>query len=86
MNLYNLGFFKLQTDDKGVFSTSLTEEYSIAADTFQLSYDQIWKLSYTSIDHIFSDEEIKNKLRKQWNIFKEEVLDKLTDKTGVIKS
>lgn len=76
----------MQTDDKGVFSTSLTEEYSIAADTFQLSYDQIWNLSYASIDYIFSDEEMKNKLRKKWNSFKEEVLDKLADKTTAVKS
>ena len=81
---FNLFCLYLQTDDKGVFSTSLTEEYCIAADTFQLSYDQIWQLSYNSINHVFSDDQMKNRLRKKWDNFKEEVLEKMEDKTSVI--
>ncbi|KAH3830226.1 adenosine deaminase-like protein isoform X2 [Dreissena polymorpha] len=51
------------TDDKGVFSTTLSNEYSVAADTFNLSRDQVWQLSLDSIDHLFSDDEVKRKLR-----------------------
>ena len=69
-------FFLLdfQTDDKGVFSTSITEEYNIAADTFELSADQVWQLSYNSIDNIFSDEETKQLLRDKWKTLKVNVL------------
>lgn len=62
------------TDDKGVFSTSLSEEYSIAADTFNLSRRQLWDLSYNSIDHIFADETVKEKLREKWRSLKETIL------------
>ncbi|XP_052766225.1 adenosine deaminase-like protein isoform X1 [Mya arenaria] len=54
------------TDDKGVFSTTLSREYSIAAETFSLSDKQMWDLSYRSIDFIFSDEHVKHMLRKKW--------------------
>lgn len=61
------------TDDKGVFSTSLTEEYSIAADTFKLSPKQVWGLSYKSIDCIFVDEDVKQHLRNKWDSLKNDV-------------
>ena len=57
-----------QTDDKGVFSTSLNEEFCIAASTFQLSSDQLWDLSYNSIECIFEDEAIKDILRAKWKV------------------
>ncbi|WAR00039.1 ADAL-like protein [Mya arenaria] len=55
-----------ETDDKGVFSTTLSREYSIAAETFSLSDQQMWDLSYRSIDFIFSGEHVKQMLRKKW--------------------
>ena len=61
----------LQTDDKGVFSTSLSEEYSIAADTFSLSRQQMWDLSYKSIDYIFADDSVKKSLQRKWTKLKE---------------
>ncbi|XP_045215947.2 adenosine deaminase-like protein [Mercenaria mercenaria] len=61
------------TDDKGVFSTSLTEEYSVAADTFQLSREQVWELSYNSINSIFSDDNTKQLLRDKWKTLKDNV-------------
>ena len=64
----------LQTDDKGVFSTSLSEEYSIAANTFQLGKDALWDLSYNAIDYIFAGDGLKAKLREKWQRVKEEVL------------
>lgn len=62
------------TDDKGVFSTSLSEEYSIAAETFGLSRRQIWDLSFNSIDHIFANETVKTELREKWTKLKETCL------------
>ena len=61
----------LQTDDKGVFSTSLSEEYSIAADTFSLSRQQMWDLSYKSIEYIFADDSVKKSLQRKWTKLKE---------------
>lgn len=45
-----------QTDDKGVFSTTLSEEYKVAADTFSLSKNALGQLSMDSIQHIFDDD------------------------------
>ena len=63
-----------QTDDKGVFSTSLTEEYVKAAETFSLSRRQIWDLSYNSITSIFAEKDVKDKLREKWKTY--EIFDK----------
>ncbi|XP_064619638.1 adenosine deaminase-like protein [Lineus longissimus] len=54
------------TDDKGVFSTSLSQEYRIAAETFDLKEDNLWDLSLRSIDFIFEDDKIKNGLRRKF--------------------
>lgn len=55
----------LQTDDKGVFSTSLSEEYSIAAQTFSLSTTDLFELSLLAVNYIF-DEDVKQELMKLW--------------------
>ena len=64
-----LGMFLLymQTDDKGVFEISLTDEYYIAAQTFSLSVDELWTMAQESVDFIFEDEPLKDELRKLWN-------------------
>ena len=56
-----------QTDDKGVFATSLSEEYHLVATTFGLTKEQLWELSYKSIDYIASGESVKDCLRALWN-------------------
>ncbi|KAL3867511.1 hypothetical protein ACJMK2_044708 [Sinanodonta woodiana] len=58
------------TDDKGVFSTSLSEEYCLVAETFGLTRNDIWTLSYNSIDLIFAEEAVKQDLRSKWNSVK----------------
>lgn len=63
-----------QTDDKGVFSTTLSEEYSVMARTFNLTEEQVWNLSYMSIDHIFEGEALKNDLKELWKKEKGKVL------------
>ena len=70
----NRGVIPFQTDDKGVFSTSLSKEYSIVADTFGLNKKDLWNLSYRSIDYIFASESVKDILRKKWNMMKNELL------------
>ncbi|XP_074456513.1 N6-Methyl-AMP deaminase isoform X2 [Larus michahellis] len=54
------------TDDKGVFATDLSQEYELAAKTFNLTRAQMWDLSYESINYIFASSAIKSKLREQW--------------------
>ncbi|KYO21410.1 adenosine deaminase-like protein isoform X1 [Alligator mississippiensis] len=56
----------LCTDDKGVFATDLSQEYQLAAKTFNLSPAQMWDLSYESINYIFASSIVKSKLKEQW--------------------
>lgn len=62
------------TDDKGVFSTTLSNEYSLAAETFNLSPEQIWSLSSDAVDYIFADNDVKERLRKKWDAIKSSLL------------
>lgn len=62
------------TDDKGVFCTSLSKEYAIAASTFQLTKKEIWDVSFKTIDMTFADKETKEKLRERWNVMKKDLL------------
>nr|CAB3220010.1 adenosine deaminase-like protein [Phallusia mammillata] len=54
------------TDDKGVFSTTLSYEYSLAASALGYKRSEMFKLSYDAIDHIFADENTKENLRKSF--------------------
>ena len=57
------------TDDKGVFTSSLSDEYLAAAKTFGLSKMDLWQLSYDSINYIFEHDSIKEHLRidfREW--------------------
>lgn len=66
-HLNNVPFFTLQTDDKGVFCTDLSQEYQLAASTFGLSHEAVWKLSQQAIDCIFGPEIVKQQLQEKWN-------------------
>jgi adenosine deaminase len=57
---------KLQTDDKGLFSTTLSNEYYLAAREAHLSKSELFDLSYKSIDFIFGGNDIKEKLRQHF--------------------
>ncbi|CAH1790085.1 unnamed protein product [Owenia fusiformis] len=59
------------TDDKGVFATSLSKEYKLAAETFDISQQDLYQLSYKAIDHIFDTEDTKAILRQKWCTFAE---------------
>ena len=56
----------LCTDDSGVFHTSLSKEYAIAAQAFGLSQSDLWQLSEQAIEHAFLSEDDKHELRQRW--------------------
>ena len=56
----------LCTDDKGVFGTSLSAEYAIAAREFGLRRDQLYALSLGALDWIFADAATQSALRQRW--------------------
>ena len=53
----------LCTDDQGVFQTSLSKEYAIAAQAFQLSQDDLWTLVLQSVDYTFLSDKAKKALK-----------------------
>ncbi|KAK2358998.1 N6-mAMP deaminase [Trifolium repens] len=56
----------LCTDDSGVFSTSVSNEYKIAASSFGLGRKEMLELSKNAVEFIFADNTVKEDLR---NIF-----------------
>lgn len=54
------------TDDKGVFCTELSQEYQLAASTFGLSQEAMWRLSEQAIDCTFAPEGLKQQLKQTW--------------------
>lgn len=62
-----------QTDDFGVFNTTLSKELLIAAQTFNLSQKDLIKLSETAIDHSFASSSEKILLKQQMIKFKNEI-------------
>ncbi|KAK7359749.1 hypothetical protein VNO77_01714 [Canavalia gladiata] len=57
----------LCTDDAGVFSTRLSKEYKIAADSFGLGRREMFELSRNAVEYIFADSGVKEDLRKIFN-------------------
>ncbi|ESQ38111.1 hypothetical protein EUTSA_v10028765mg [Eutrema salsugineum] len=53
----------LCTDDFGVFSTSLSNEYSLAVASFGLSKRETFTLAKSAIDATFAEDEVKQQLR-----------------------
>ena len=58
-----------QTDDKGVFHTSLSREYEIAGTTFDLGREELAKLCVASVQYAFATTEEKNMLLSKINKF-----------------
>ncbi|PIA50659.1 hypothetical protein AQUCO_01200106v1 [Aquilegia coerulea] len=54
----------LCTDDTGIFSTSLSREYRLAASAFGLGEMELFQLGKNSIEYVFADEVVKKSLRE----------------------
>ncbi len=52
----------LNTDDRGMWDTNLTDEYYTAVTTFNLSWPEIVQLGRASLEHAFVQPEVKAKL------------------------
>ena len=70
---HHLGFWlqrrhpiSLCTDDKGVFGTSLSEEYCLAGQHFALSRETLASLAASSAEQIFAEDDLKVALRRSW--------------------
>lgn len=61
-----------QTDDKGVFHTSLSKEYEIASSTFALGQKELVKLCTSSVRYAFATAEEKNVLLSKIQKFNNE--------------
>ncbi|RVX08094.1 Adenosine deaminase-like protein [Vitis vinifera] len=57
----------LCTDDSGIFSTSLSGEYILAASSFGLGKKEMLELGRNAIEFIFADDEIKRELREAFD-------------------
>lgn len=68
VDLYNAKHpLVLCTDDSGVFSTSLSNEYKIASSSFGLGQKELFELSKNAIEFMFADNVVKEDLRKTFN-------------------
>ena len=59
----------LCTDDSGVFSTSLSREYAIAAQAFNLDEAALFKLAEGGLQHCFCSENVKVQLSERFKQF-----------------
>ncbi|XP_052183598.1 N6-mAMP deaminase isoform X2 [Diospyros lotus] len=57
----------LCTDDSGVFSTSLSGEYSLASSTFGLGRIEMFRLAQKAIEFVFADDAVKGELRQMFD-------------------
>ncbi|WIA12967.1 hypothetical protein OEZ85_006581 [Tetradesmus obliquus] len=61
----------LCTDDSGVFGTTLSQEYAIAAASFGLEQQQLIELAARAVEYCFCSEQEKQRLRQQVLDFRE---------------
>ncbi|KAL5578880.1 hypothetical protein UlMin_011322 [Ulmus minor] len=57
----------LCTDDSGVFSTSLSNEYKLAASAYGLGGREIFQLARNAVGFVFAEESVKMDLREIFN-------------------
>jgi adenosine deaminase len=65
----------LCTDDAGVFSTSLSNEYYLTATAFGLGTTELFELAKNAIPFIFADDDVKQDLREIFDAAAEKLLD-----------
>ena len=58
------------TDDKGVFSTTLSNEYRIAAAESRMNQSEVFESSVNAIDYIFAGDDLKSHLKNVWTQWK----------------
>ncbi|TVT98020.1 hypothetical protein EJB05_56737 [Eragrostis curvula] len=58
----------LCTDDSGLFSTSLSNEYYLVAATFGLSKSELFQLAQDAVQFVFADGEVKKSLRRIFKV------------------
>jgi adenosine deaminase len=56
----------------GVFGTTLSQEYALAASAFNLSQDQLFDLAERAVQHCFCSEQDKQLLLKHFDNFKQQ--------------
>ncbi|KAL9243521.1 hypothetical protein vseg_017396 [Gypsophila vaccaria] len=64
----------LCTDDSGVFSTSLSEEYAIAANAFNLGKTELFQLARNAVDFSFADERVVGQLKELFDVVEDKLL------------
>ncbi|XP_048554875.1 N6-mAMP deaminase-like isoform X1 [Triticum urartu] len=63
-DLYNAKHpLSICTDDSGLFSTSLSNEYYLVASTFGLSKTELFRLAQGAVEFVFADDKVKKSLR-----------------------
>ncbi|XP_004293272.1 PREDICTED: adenosine deaminase-like protein isoform X1 [Fragaria vesca subsp. vesca] len=58
----------LCTDDSGVFATSLSNEYNLAASAFGLGRREIFELTRNAVEFVFADDGVKRELTELFRI------------------
>ncbi|XP_040375726.1 N6-mAMP deaminase isoform X1 [Rosa chinensis] len=75
----------LCTDDSGVFSTSTSNEYNLAASAFGLGRREIFQLTRNSCKFIFADDGVKRELKEIFSS-PEQKLDQSFEFRGICKN
>lgn len=57
----------LSTDDRGMWDSTMTDEFYVAVTEFSLSWEEVKTLSRNSLKHAFVQAEIKNKLLQSFD-------------------
>lgn len=63
-----------QTDDKGVFCTTLSKEYHHAHKSFMLTKEQLFTMSQHSINYSFASDKEKESLRQQLTTWQQKTI------------
>ncbi|GAB4830904.1 hypothetical protein Ancab_004932 [Ancistrocladus abbreviatus] len=63
----------LCTDDSGVFSTSLSKEYALAAATFGLERGAMFELARSAVEFVFAGDEVVRELKETFDLAAKEL-------------
>ena len=57
----------LSTDDRGMWESTMTDEFYVAATEFNLSWQEIKELGRNSLEHAFVDDETRGRLLREYD-------------------